>query len=287
MPKDTHRKTWDKEKFEEIAKTRTAAQPEPYKIWASQKSHRPKHLDQNLALTSKFGGRSVKEINEERETAANAKDKAEISKVRHERKNQSGNQAANIRGRDEPQQSHLPASKRVASTARMYNFDFEGNVGTSGMAKNQNKTGGGPGAGYYCQVCDCTLADSIGWLGHLNGRRHQKNLGLSVFKHTKSTLAEVQAVIAECVAEKSKVKEEYSFDKKVKEAEAEMNKLKEKYKEDKKARKRVKTMDKLGLVEQVNPADEFEDDPEAYDEHMDMQAMMGFGGFNSKQPKLA
>ena len=88
------------------------------------------------------------------------------------------------------------------------------------------------------------------------------------------------------MAEKSKVKEEYSFDKKVKEAEAEMNKLKEKYKEDKKARKRVKTMEKLGLVEQVNPADEFEDDPEAYDEHMDMQAMMGFGGFNSKQPKL-
>ena len=149
MPKDTHRKTWDKEKFEEIAKTRTAAQPEPYRIWASQKSHRPKHLDQNLALTSKFGGRSVKEIQEERETEANAKEKEEINKVRHERKNQSGNQAANIRGRDEPQQSHLPASKRVASTARMYNFDFEGNVGTSGMAKNQNKTGGGPGAGYY------------------------------------------------------------------------------------------------------------------------------------------
>merc|ERR1712071_541929 len=98
-----------------------------------------------------------------------------------------------------------------------------------------------------------------------------KRIWDSQSSNTKSTLAEVQAIIAECVAEKSKVKEEYSFDKKVKEAEAEMNKLKEKYKEDKKARKRVKTMDKLGLVEEVNPADEFEDDPEAYDEHMDMQ----------------
>merc|ERR1712178_341865 len=285
---NTHRKTWDKEKFKQMAETRVKAQPEPYKIWASQKSHRPKHLDQNLDLLAKFGGRSQKEIIEARNAEQDAKDKAEFAKIRHERKNQSGNQTANIRGRDEPVQSHMPASKRVASKARMYNFDFEGNVGTSGMAKNQNKTGGGPGAGYYCSVCDCTLADSQGWLGHLNGRRHQKNLGLSVFKHTKSTLAEVKAVIAECIAEKNKVKETYNFDQKVREAEEEMNKLKEKYKADKKARKRKKKMEEQGLVEnQANPADEFEDDPEAYEEHMDMQAMMGFGGFNSKQAKFS
>lgn len=290
MPSDgrkdnTHRKTWDHAKFEKMAKTRMEAQPEPYKIWASQKSHRPKHLDANLDLLAKFGGKSPAEIRAAREKEVAERDRREIEKVKYERKNQSGNQAANIRGRDEPVKTHLPASKRVASKARMYNFDFEGNVGTSGMAKNQNKTGGGPGAGYYCQVCDCTLADSQGWLGHLNGRRHQKNLGLSVFKHTKSTLAEVKAVIAECIAEKSKVKEEYNFDKKVKEAEAELTKLKEKYKADKKERKRKK---KLAQTKGVD-INEFEDDPDAYEmthEEMQMQQMMGFAGFETKKQKL-
>merc|ERR1711931_359916 len=53
---NTHRRTWDKGEYEERAKARIAAQPEPYRIWASQKSHRPKHLDQNMELKKKFGG---------------------------------------------------------------------------------------------------------------------------------------------------------------------------------------------------------------------------------------
>merc|ERR1712048_496629 len=219
-----------------MAETRVKAQPEPYKIWASQKSHRPKHLDQNLDLLAKFGGKSTKEIFEERQKAAAEADAKENAKLRYERKNQSGNQTAKIRGRDEPTKTHLPASKRVASKARMYNFDFEGNVGTSGMAKNQNKTGGGPGAGYYCSVCDCTLADSQSWLGHLNGRRHQKNLGLSVFKHTQSNLDDVTAAMAKKKQALNKKKEEYDFQQALKNNISEEQFFKKKYKDQKKAK---------------------------------------------------
>ena len=34
--------------------------------------------------------------------------------------------------------------------------------------------------GYYCAVCDMTLKNSTAYLDHVNGRGHQRNLGLSM-----------------------------------------------------------------------------------------------------------
>ena len=34
--------------------------------------------------------------------------------------------------------------------------------------------------GYHCTVCDCILRDSMTWLDHLNGKKHQRNLGMSM-----------------------------------------------------------------------------------------------------------
>merc|ERR1711981_312655 len=211
-----HRRKWDKAEFEEKARVRLSAQPEPYKIWASQKSHRPKFLDQNLEVKAKLGGPRQKTQSDRMAEMQKAEDE-QAKKMKSDRKNQHANQVANIRGTDEPTDTHQPVSKRIASKARGYNFDFEGNVGKTAMT-TANKRGNGLHAGYYCSVCDCTLADSNSWLGHLNGRRHQKNLGLSVFKHTRSTVDDVQAAIEEARASKSQAKEEYNFDTKVKEA---------------------------------------------------------------------
>ena len=91
----THRRTWDTKEWnffqnlthiqqpkiknyhknwvgELRAKERIASQPEPYKIWASQKSHRPKFLDKDMSLKR---GRQNQEKEQQRKQAASNPEK--------------------------------------------------------------------------------------------------------------------------------------------------------------------------------------------------------------------
>ncbi|CEF65921.1 Zinc finger matrin-type protein 2 [Strongyloides ratti] len=61
------------------------------------------------------------------------------------------------------------------------------------------------GVGFYCEICDVTVKDSISYLTHCNGKSHQKNLGITM-KVKKSSVNDVKARIAMKAAEKKELK---------------------------------------------------------------------------------
>lgn len=51
--------------------------------------------------------------------------------------------------------------------ARQEKVELDKTLGKSRVVESLSAKG----AGYYCEVCDCVLKDSIGYLDHINGRR--------------------------------------------------------------------------------------------------------------------
>ncbi|EKM80663.1 hypothetical protein AGABI1DRAFT_98801 [Agaricus bisporus var. burnettii JB137-S8] len=153
--------------------------------------------------------------------------------------------------------------------ARDAPLELDKNLGKTMVV--QNPGGRGPGQpGFYCESCNRTYKDSVGYLDHINSRAHLRALGQST-KIERSTVEQVRARIAmlrERTKEASNAKA-FDFDKRLAEIKSRELALRQEKKEQKKAEKEKARLELMKDL--TSNADD------------EMAKMMGFGGFGSSK----
>ncbi|RVW97943.1 Zinc finger matrin-type protein 2 [Vitis vinifera] len=163
----------------------------------------------------------------------------------------------------EQEASKGPPVQRKPLKHRDYEVDLESRLG-----KTQVVTPIAPlsqQAGYYCSVCECVVKDSANYLDHINGKKHQRALGMSM-RVERASLQQVQERFE--VLKKRRTPgsfTEQDLDERILKQQQEEEERKRQRRERKKEKKKEKAVE-----------EEPELDP-------DVAAMMGFGGFRSSK----
>ncbi|GAB5036296.1 c2h2 and c2hc zinc fingers superfamily protein [Nannochloropsis oceanica] len=181
-----------------------------------------------------------------------------------------------VRKREEFQSAEQGAagpegSKRAYLKHREADLGLEDKVGkiqvvTGSSAPHQQ-------GGYWCDICQCLLKDSMAYLDHINGKKHQKALGFSMrvervgvdrVKERLGALKRREEERRNAGPRESAIK---IYERKLEEEGA----VKEQWKE---ARKEARRKITQRAAEDDGEGGQEEDD--------EMAAMMGFGGFGGK-----
>eukprot|EP00919_Chromeraceae_sp_WS-2016_P010107 GHVR01023711.1.p1 GENE.GHVR01023711.1~~GHVR01023711.1.p1 ORF type:complete len:236 (+),score=88.06 GHVR01023711.1:176-883(+) len=122
--------------------------------------------------TDKTTGRQVwdKEYHRERAVTASTREKEALERL--------GGDVLAVLGKEKKHKEPPPPEERKNLVHRDYDLKLDHKLG-----KKQIITASTPKpyqGGFWCDTCECLIKDSLAWLDHINGRRHNKLLGFSM-----------------------------------------------------------------------------------------------------------
>ena len=168
----------------------------------------------------------------------------------------------------------LPSSQRTFLKRRTAELELDKNLGQ--MRTVTAHTIKPLQGGYWCSVCECLIKDSASYLEHVNGRRHNRNLGMNM---------KVEKIGVDRIKDKLKSLKKETEEVEVEDIAAKIQALEEQ-EEEKKKRKKEKKKRKRGAAGLEDEEREEREEREGEDQEDDVEKDAGDGDENEETKML-